>query len=298
MTSTRSETGKGDIQHLLREKSKKISDPAGREIKILEDRHALEIAAVSGLSMRDVYIEALNLDIYPYRYIRNRETISREEQLKLSKSCVAVVGAGGLGGNVILLLARLGVGHIVVVDYDRFDETNLNRQALSNGQALGRSKAEEAVNAVSTINPGVTLSAYQLRIDPSNAREVLNGSDVIVDALDNIPDRFTMEDISRSLRIPMVHGALAGLEGQVMTIFPEDPGLKRLYGSREAGSDPSKSPEAILGVPAPTPSLIATLQVMEVVKIILKRGKLFRNVMVHVDLETGEMISFSYKDAG
>ena len=205
-----------------------------------------------------------------------------------------MVGAGGLGGNVILLLARVGVGHIVVVDYDRFDETNLNRQALSNGQTLGRSKAEVAVAVVSRINPGVKVTPRQIRIDPLNARDGLDGVDVIVDALDNISDRFTIEDASKSMGIPLVHGALAGLEGQLMTVFPDDPGLKRLYGSRGTDGDRSKSPEAILGVPALMPSFIATLQAMEVLKIILKRGKLFRNVMVHLDLETGEMNQFSF----
>ena len=285
------------MQHLLQSRSKKINDPAGREVEILEDSQALKIAAESDRTVHDVYVEALGLGIYPYRYIRNRETISREEQLRLSKSCVAVVGAGGLGGQVILLLARVGVGHIVVVDYDRFDETNLNRQALSSQRAMGKSKAEEAVIVVGSINPGVLITPHQVRIDPSNAKKVLEGSDVIVDALDNIPARFTIEDAAKSMGIPLVHGALAGLEGQLMTVFPDDPGIKRLYGSSVTGGEKSKSPEAILGVPTLMPSFIATLQAMEVLKIILKRGRLFRNIMVHVDLESGEMNEFTFGDS-
>jgi molybdopterin/thiamine biosynthesis adenylyltransferase len=285
------------MQHLLQSRSKKINDPAGREVEILEDSQALKIAAESGCSVHDVYVEALGLGIYPYRYLRNRETISPKEQLKLSKARVAVVGAGGLGGQVILLLARVGVGHIVVVDYDRFDETNLNRQALSSQRAMGKSKAEEAVMVVGSINPGVIVTPHQVRIDPSNAREVLGGSDVVVDALDNIPARFTIEDASKSMGIPLVHGALAGLEGQLMTVFPDDPGIKRLYGSGAAGGERSKSPEAILGVPTLMPSFIATLQAMEVLKILLNRGRLFRNVMVHVDLESGKMNEFTFGDS-
>ena len=284
------------MQQLLKSRSKKITDPAGREVEILEDSQALKIAAESGCSVHDVYVEALGLGICPYRYLRNRETISPEEQLKLANARVAVVGAGGLGGQVILLLARVGVGQIVVVDYDRFDETNLNRQALSSQRALGKSKAEEAVVVVGSINPGVLITPHQVRIDPSNAREVLEGSDVVVDALDNIPARFTIEDAAKSMGIPMVHGALAGLEGQLMTVFPDDPGIKRLYGSSKAGGEKSKSPEAILGVPTLMPSFIATLQAMEVLKIILKRGRLFRNVMVHLDLESGKMNEFTFGD--
>ena len=285
------------MQKLLQSRSKMVRDPADREVEVLEDSQALKIAAESGYSLHDVYVEALGLGIYPYRYIRNRETISREEQLRLANARVAVVGAGGLGGQVILLLARVGVGHIVVVDYDSFDETNLNRQALSSQRAMGMSKSEEAVMVVGAINPGVLITPHQVRIDPSNAKEVLKGSNVIVDALDNIPARFTIEDASRSMGIPLVHGALAGLEGQLMTVFPDDPGIKRLYGTSLTGGERSKSPEAVLGVPVLMPSFIATLQATEVLKIILKRGRLFRNVMVHVDLESGKMNEFTFGDS-
>ncbi|MCD4717393.1 MAG: HesA/MoeB/ThiF family protein [Desulfobacterales bacterium] len=283
-----------NVRELIQSRSKKVTDPAERKILVLEEEQAHSIAGKCGLKIKDVYSEAMELGIYPYRYLRNMETISIEEQFKLSKSRVAVVGAGGLGGNVILLLARLGIGQLVVVDYDVFDETNLNRQALSNVNSLGKSKSEEAVELVGSINPGVEVLPYQVKLNTSNASEILTGSDVVVDALDNIPDRFVVEKVCKKLRIPLVHGALAGFEGQIMTIFPGDPGLKHLYGNESAGSDRSKSPESVLGVPAPIPSLIATLQIMEVFKIILKRGKVFRNVMLHLDLETGEMNEFAF----
>lgn len=292
-----------DIQALIMSRSRKIHDPAGRETPILEERDALDVASRSGLTVHDVHREALQLDICPYRYLRNRASISGEEQLALCRSCVAVVGAGGLGGHVMLLLARTGIGHIVAVDDDRFDETNLNRQALSSLEALGRCKVEEAVRAVGAINPGVRVTAHEALITTANAKDLLKGSDVIVDALDNIPDRFTVEAASKSLGIPLVHGALAGFEGQVMTIFPEDPGLTRLYGRRGSGEQgaemgPSHGPEVVLGVPTLTPAVVAALQAAEVVKIILNRGKLFRNRMLHVDLETGEMCPFVFEETG
>ncbi|MCD6298323.1 MAG: HesA/MoeB/ThiF family protein [Deltaproteobacteria bacterium] len=283
-----------NVQELIQSRLITVTDPAERKVSVLEEEQAQGIASKCGLKIKDVYNKAMELGIYPYRYLRNMETISLEEQLKLSRSRVAVVGAGGLGGNVILLLARLGIGQLVVVDYDVFDETNLNRQALSNVNSLGKSKSGEAVELVGSINPGVEVFPYQVKLNTSNAFEMLDGAEVVVDALDNIPDRFVLEKLCRKLGVPLVHGALAGFEGQVMTIFPDDPGLKHLYGNESESSDRSKNPESILGVPAPTPSLIATLQVMEVIKIILKRGKIFRNVMLHVDLETGEMNEFVF----
>jgi molybdopterin/thiamine biosynthesis adenylyltransferase len=263
---------------------------------ILEDAQVTELADECDCGVNAIYTEALGMGIYPYRYLRNREIISLKEQLKLARSRVAVVGAGGLGGHVILLLARIGIGHLVIVDHDDFDETNMNRQALCSQKALGKSKSEEAVAVLASVNPGVEVSAHQVKLDASNGPAILEGSDVVVDGLDNVPDRFLVEKVAKRLGIPMVHGALAGLEGQLMTIFPDDPGLKRLYGSEGVNGDRSKSPESVLGVPALMPALMATFQVMEVLKIILKRGRVFRNVMVHMDLETGQMNEFAFED--
>jgi len=285
-----------DMHQLLWKKAEKIIDPVGREVQVLSDRDALSIANQCRSKVHNVYIEALKLGIFPYRYLRNRETISLREQLKLAESRVAVVGAGGLGGQAILLLARLGIGHLVVVDHDVFDETNLNRQALCSEKALGNYKSEEAVAVVASINQGVEVAPYRMELDSSNALDVLSGSDVVIDALDNVPDRFVLERITKKLGIPLVHGALDGFEGRLMTIFPDDPGFKHLYGVEDMGGDKSKSLGDVLGAPAPMPSLIATLQVMEVLKIILKRGRIFRNIMVHVDLETGQLNEFAFEE--
>lgn len=284
-----------NVHKLLYEKAKKIFDPAGREVEVLEDFQAASIADACQCTVHDVYSQALTLGICPYRYLRNREAISLKEQLRLVKSRVAVIGAGGLGGQVILLLARMGIGTLVVVDYDVFDETNLNRQALSSMETLGKQKPEAAAATVSSINPGVKVIPCLVKLDSSNAPGILTGSNVVVDALDNVQDRFLLERITKKLGIPLVHGALAGFEGQVMTIFPDDPGLKHLYRNEGAGGDKSKRPESILGVPTLTPALIATLEAMEVLKIILKREKIFRNTMVHVDLETGQINEFTFE---
>jgi molybdopterin/thiamine biosynthesis adenylyltransferase len=209
---------------------------------------------------------------------------------------VAVIGAGGLGGHIIMLLSRVGVGHLVVIDFDTFDETNKNRQPLCSEKSLRKSKTEVAVNMVRSINPGVDITAYRARLTSSNAPKLLFGSDVIADALDNIHDRFTLEKTTKKLRIPLVHGAVAGFEGWMMTIFPDDSGLKYLYKGEEAKKRNAKSPEAILGVRALAPSIIGTLQAMEVLKIILNRGKIFRNSIAHVDLEKGQLNEFVFEN--
>jgi molybdopterin-synthase adenylyltransferase len=285
-----------DIQDRIRERAKKITDPAGREADVLEDRTSREIAWQSGVDLHEIYREALKLGVYPYRYIRNLDILSAAEQLRLAESRVAVVGAGGLGGQVIVLLARLGVGTLVVVDGDQFDETNLNRQALCVGETLGEPKARAAAEAVAAINPGIRVISRPVRIDAVVIDGILAGIDVVVDGLDNVPDRLLLQESAGRLGIPMVHGALAGFEGRIMTILPGDAGVKQLYGEPASGADPDR-PEAVLGVPAVTAALIGTFQAMEVLKILLRRGSLFRNVMAYVDLENGRLDTFRFGEA-
>jgi molybdopterin/thiamine biosynthesis adenylyltransferase len=282
------------IDKKLRMRSRKVTDPAGREVQILEDNHAVKIASELGCTVHEIYTEALTIGIYPYRYLRNRETISAQEQLKLAESRVAVVGAGGLGGQVLLLLARIGIGQLVVIDHDVFDETNLNRQALCSTGSIGKSKSEEAVSVLASINAGVEVTSFRVKIDITNAQEILTGSDVVVDALDNVPDRRILENALKQLGIPLVHAAVAGLEGQIMTIFPPDDGLGNLYGREGEDKPAEENPEFILGVPALIPTVVATFQAMEVLKILLQRGKPFRNMMVYLDLEAGSINEFFF----
>ena len=285
-----------NIQDRIRERAMKITDPAGREAEILEDRASREIAWQSGVALLEIYRAALGLGVYPYRYIRNADILSAPEQLRLADSRVAVVGAGGLGGQVIVLLARLGVGTLVVADCDHFDETNLNRQALCTAETLGESKARAAVAAVASINPGVRVIPHPERIDAGVIDAILAGSDVVVDGLDNAPDRLLLQDSAGRLGIPMVHGALAGFEGRIMTVLPGDAGVKLLYGDAADRADPDR-PEAVLGVPAVTAALIGTFQAMEVLKILLRRGILFWNTMAYVDLEKGRLDTFRFGES-
>jgi molybdopterin/thiamine biosynthesis adenylyltransferase len=281
-----------EMERRIREASRTVTDPAERRMEILEDRKGLKIGETCAATLHEVYKSALRIGIWPYRYLRNRDSLSIEDQLKLAESKVAVVGAGGLGGGVILLLARMGIGHLIVVDKDVFDETNLTRQALSTVNGIGRSKSEVAAHTVAVINPGVTVTALQTAFGDENALEILTGSDVAVDALDNVATRRILDAATQKLGIPLVHGALAGFEGQMMTVFPGDPGMKVLYGSGDNGPKNPNRPEAVLGVPTITPAVIGAFQAMEVVKILLKRGRAFRKVMIHVDIEAGQWDEF------
>jgi molybdopterin/thiamine biosynthesis adenylyltransferase len=209
------------------------------------------------------------------------------------KSTVAVVGAGGLGGTIVELLARQGIGHIIIIDNDRFAEQNLNRQLMSTEKNLGKYKALVAAKRVAQINSAVTVTTFLEKLNKENARKLLKGARVVADALDNLPSRFAVENACRSLKIPLVHGTIAGFCGQLTTIFPEDAGLSCIYG----GSDryPEQGIEVKIGNPSATPAIVAAWQVQEIVKIITGIGKPLRNTLLLLDMMEGiaDRIEFS-----
>lgn len=258
------------------------------ELKTLEDAKAIAISGKYNISVRDVYIEALKNKIVPLRYVRNLPSLTIKEQLVLCRSKAAVVGSGGLGGQVVLMLARFGIGELLVVDHDVFDETNLNRQALCTMDVLGKYKAETAKKTVESINPGIKVTAENIRLEPSNAVKILGGSDVIIDALDNIPDRFLLEETAHKIGIPFVHGAVAGFDGQVMTLFPGDTGMESLYGRLKKDKKPESMTGGFISVPAVTPTITGAYQAMEAIKILLERSNVLRNQMLYMDMINSE----------
>ncbi|RXG64621.1 HesA/MoeB/ThiF family protein, partial [Candidatus Atribacteria bacterium 1244-E10-H5-B2] len=205
----------------------------------------------------------------------------------LLQSEVVIIGAGGLGGTVLEFLARMGIGKLIIADKDLIVDSNLNRQILSTENNLGQSKTEFAVKRVKEINSSIEIVGHPVFINSDNVKKIIEGAEVVVDALDNLPSRFVLQKSCRDLKIPLIHGAIAGFNGQLTTIFPEDKGLELIYGSDK--DLPEHGSEAELGAPTVTPALIASLEAQEVVKILLKRGKLFRNRLLYLDIEEGTM---------
>lgn len=209
------------------------------------------------------------------RYIRNENMLSPEENLSLRSFRVAVVGCGGLGGYLIEMLARLGIGHLTMIDGDVFEPSNLNRQLLSRPGNMGRAKAAEAKRHVSKINPDVHAVAHQLYLTADNAVDLLRGHDLVCDALDNVSARLCIQDAADSLGIPLVYAAIAGWYAQVATIFPGDRLLDKLY-----PEGTGKGAETYFGNPSFTPALAASLQVAEVLKVLLNKEGILRNKLL------------------
>lgn len=241
-----------------------------------------QVAATVRFSLPHSQVEdaALASGLMPSRYQRNRNAISTAEQLTLFRSRVAVVGCGGLGGYVIEQLARLGVGTIVAIDPDVFEEHNLNRQILSTPASLGRAKVEVAVCRVGEINPAVTVLPVRAAYEAGNGHDLLHGSNVVVDALDSIPARLALCQTCAGLGVPLIHGAIAGWYGQVTTQFPGDDMIQQLYSRWTEG----KGEEQRLGNPSFTPAVVASIEVAEVCKVLLGIGVVLRSRKLSINL--------------
>lgn len=212
------------------------------------------------------------------RYDRNMNTLSKEENDKLRNFKVCVVGCGGIGGYIIEMLGRLGIGYITAIDKDVFEDSNLNRQILSSSETLGKSKAMAAKERMAIVNPDVHVNAIISEFNIENGESLLTGHDLVIDALDNIETRLILQDICEKLNIPFVHGAIAGWYGQVTTVFPGDRTLDFLYRKRV-----SKGIEKELGNPSFTPALIASIQVSEALKVLIGRGEVLRREILYID---------------
>lgn len=213
------------------------------------------------------------------RYSRSVGTLSLPEITKLQGSKVAIVGCGGLGGYVLEMLGRMGVGHLTAIDGDVFEESNLNRQLLAETAGLGTAKAMAAKKRMAAVNPEVAVTAVAQWLTAENAPALLKGHDVIVDALDSITARLMLQQAAETLDIPMIHGAIGGWYGQVTVVFPGDRTLDRLYQQGTAGGLEKK-----LGNPSFTPALVAAIEAAEVIKLLIGRGELLRNQALRVDL--------------
>ena len=207
--------------------------------------------------------------------------IGVEGQRRLKNARVLVVGAGGLGSPALLYLAAAGVGTIGIVDDDTVDASNLQRQVVHGTPDVGRLKTESAAEAVARANPLVEVVRLDLRLDSTNALEVIGGYDLVLDGADNFPTRYLVNDACALLGTPHVWGSIYRFDGQVSVwfrghgpcyrcVFPEPP---------PPGSVPSCATGGVLGVLC---AAIGSVQVSEAVKLIVGQGDpLVGRLLVH-----------------
>lgn len=216
------------------------------------------------------------------RYARNIPALTEAECQLLRQKKVLVVGCGGLGGHILDQLARIGVGSIRAVDGDVFEETNLNRQLLSEVSLLGTAKAEAAADRIRRVNPGVSIHAVEAFLTEENADALLDGCDMVLDALDNIQSRKILASACEKAGIPYVYGAIQGWVSQAAVSMPGDNLIELLF-----PEDVEIRDKSVLSF---TPALCASLQVSLCVKLLTGRpvdaGTVYHFDLLNLELET------------
>ena len=223
--------------------------------------------------------------------------VTLEGQARLKAARVLLIGAGGLGSPLALYLAAAGVGTLGIVDFDRVDETNLQRQVIHTTDDVGRSKVRSAAEKVRALNPHVQVIPYEEPLTRDNALEILSEYDVIVDGTDNFPTRYLVNDACVMLGKPLVDASIFRFEGQLTVfdparggpcyrcLFPEPP---------PPGLVPSCAEAGVLGV---LPGIMGSLQAMEAIKIILGIGEPLIGRLLLYDALDGEFMEVSVPPA-
>jgi molybdopterin/thiamine biosynthesis adenylyltransferase len=202
--------------------------------------------------------------------------IGQEGQETLKRSRVAIAGAGGLGSPIAIYLTAAGIGMIRMIDHDQVTLSNLNRQILHWGEDIGRNKVESAGTKLRNLNSAVKIETIAETITEGNVSQLVDGCDVIVDAMDNLPTRYVLNRCAVEKKLPFFHGAVNGFEGRVMTIIPgETACLRCMY----RGQVPQEK-FPVIGV---TPAVIGSIQATEVIKYLVGIGNLLTNRLLIYD---------------
>ena len=216
------------------------------------------------------------------------EEIGYQGQLKLQQAKVCVVGVGGLGNPITTRLVAMGIGTIRIVDRDVIELSNLHRQTLFDDSDVGEIKVEVAEKKLQKLNPNVTIEALPISVNDYTALEVVDGCDLVIDALDSVNARYSLNKACVQKNIPFVTGAAVGVSGQAFTILPKKSACYHcMFPSLDEDSMPTCSIE---GVHPSILSIIGGIEVAEAVKIILGKKPSLSEKILHVDLENLDFV--------
>ncbi|MGN0222202.1 MAG: HesA/MoeB/ThiF family protein [Prevotella sp.] len=211
------------------------------------------------------------------RHLRLSE-IGELGQSLLRQARVLVAGAGGLGSPVLQYLAAAGVGTLGVVDGDKVDVSNLQRQIIHTTEAIGQSKTASASRFIRALNPHVQVQEYPFFLTPENVESVIASYDIVVDCTDNFAARFLVNDACVQMGKPFVHGSISQFQGQLFTHLPGTACYRCIF-----PEEPQQSQEPVAGPLGVLPGVIGALQATEVIKYVTRAGRLLTNGLLLFD---------------
>jgi adenylyltransferase/sulfurtransferase len=204
------------------------------------------------------------------------EQIGLHGQERLKASRVAIIGLGGLGSIVATYLAAAGIGYLRIVDCDKVDLTNLNRQILHWQKDVEQRKTISAFEKTTALNPEIKIEAFDTKFDDSNCSDIIGGNDLVIDCLDNFETRFLLNKACIETNIPFIHGACMGFEGRVSLFIPHvTPCLACVY--------PAAPPKEKFPIFGATAGMIGLFQVMEAIKFLLNKGVALKSRLLFYD---------------
>ena len=217
------------------------------------------------------------------------EEIGYQGQLKLKNAKVCVVGTGGLGNPITTRLAAMGIGTLRIVDRDVIELSNLHRQTMFDEDDVGQVKVEVAAKKLQKLNPDCKIEALAISVNDYTALEVIEGCDVVVDALDSVNARYALNKACVKFGIPFVTGAAVGVSGQIFTILP---GTTACYHCMFPALDEDTMPTcSIEGVHPSILSIVGGIEVAEAVKVILGKKPSLSEKILHIDIENLDFTS-------
>ncbi|HKL75705.1 MAG TPA: HesA/MoeB/ThiF family protein [Halanaerobiales bacterium] len=208
---------------------------------------------------------------------RQNPLFNNKEQKKLKNMVVLIAGAGGLGTNQAQQLQRIGIKKIYLYDYDKIVESNLNRQLFYGKNDIGKSKVKKTKEHLDSFELNTKIKIFEKKIDKN--LEIPDDVDIIFDALDNFSSRFALEKIARKNNLPLIHGGVQSWYGQITAIIPgKTVSLKEIFGVTDKNEN--ESPPVF----SPVVSVIASIQVIEGIKVYLNKDDILLNKLLIIDL--------------
>ncbi|MCG3215143.1 MAG: HesA/MoeB/ThiF family protein [Candidatus Heimdallarchaeota archaeon] len=216
-----------------------------------------------------------------------------EGQMKLKNGKVLVIGLGGLGSGALFYLVSAGVGHIGILDKDKVELSNLNRQILYSEYDVSKPKTSSAYDKLSKLNSDIRIQEYAISLTSDNIEDIIGGYDFVIEASDNFETKFLVNDICVKLMVPFVIGGVFQYEGQLMTVIPgETPCYRCVFKEiPEPGTYPTTSEEGVMGT---TAGLFGIIEANEAVKFLVygDKEKLLTNRILYADIQYNSFETF------